>query len=55
MIDEKDPLTLALFHKYKGIRMPRLGLNEVDVNTLIEFMKIQTASLSNEGKTRTQN
>lgn len=55
MIDEKDPLTLALFQKYKGIRMPRLGLNEVDVNTLIEFMKLQTASLGNDGKTRTQN
>jgi len=55
MIDEKDPIATALFKKYKEIRMPPLGLPEADVNTLIEFMKIQTARLNNGGKARTQN
>ena len=55
MIEEKDPIATALFKKYKEIRMPPLGLPEADVNTLIEFMKIQTARLNNEGKARTQN
>jgi hypothetical protein len=32
-----------------------LPLHEEDVNTLIEFMKIQTARLANGEKTGTQN
>ncbi len=55
LIDEKDPIATALFKQYKEIRMPRLGLPEADVNTLIEFMKIQTAKLNNGEKSRTQN
>jgi protein SCO1/2 len=55
LIEEKDPIATALFKKYKEIRMPPLGLPEADVNTLIEFMKIQTARLSNGEKARTQN
>ena len=54
MIDEKDPIALALFQKYKGIRMPKLDLPEADVNTLIEFMKTQTAALGNREKTGMQ-
>jgi protein SCO1/2 len=55
LISEKDPIATALFKKYKEIRMPRLGLPETDVNTLIEYMKIQTASLNNGEKARAQN
>jgi len=55
MIEEKDPIATALFKKYKEIRMPPLALPETDVNTLIEYMKLQTAKLNNEGKARTQN
>lgn len=55
MIEEKDPIATALFKKYKEIRMPPLGLPETDVNTLIEYMKIQTAKLNNGEKARTQN
>jgi len=55
MIEEKDPIATALFKQYKEIRMPRLNLPEADVNTLIEFMKTQTASFANREKTGTQN
>ena len=55
LIDEKDPIATALFKKYREIRMPRLNLPEIDVNTLIEFMKIQTASAGNGQKAGTQN
>lgn len=55
LIDEKDPITMALFQKYKEIRMPRLNLPEADVNTVIEFMKTQTASFANREKAGTQN
>ena len=54
MIEEKDPIAFALFQKYKGIQMPKMGLNETDVNTLIEYMKTQTASFNNAEKARTQ-
>jgi protein SCO1/2 len=55
MIDEKDPIATALFKKYKEIRMPPLRLPEADVNTLIEYMKNETARLNNAEKVRTQN
>jgi len=55
LIDEKDPIATALFKKYNEVRMPRLNLAEADVNTLIEFMKTQTAAFATRGKTGTQN
>jgi protein SCO1/2 len=55
LIDEKDPIAFALFQKYKQIPMPRLNLPEMDVNTLIEFMKTQTASFGSREKAGTQN
>jgi protein SCO1 len=55
LIEEKDPIATALFKQYREIRMPRLNLPEVDVNTLIEFMKIQTAAAANKVKAGTQN
>ena len=55
LIDEKDPIATALFKKYSQVRMPRLGLPEADVNTLIEFMKTQTAGFANRAKAGTQN
>ncbi len=55
LIEEKDPIATALFKQYKEIRMPRLNLAQEDVNTLIEFMKIQTASFSTREKSGTQN
>jgi protein SCO1 len=55
LIEENDPIATALFKKYKEIRMPPLRLPESDVNTLIEYMKVQTAKLNNAEKARTQN
>jgi len=55
LIDEQDPIAMALFKKYREIRMPRLNLPEADVNTLIEFMKIQTDSVSARDKAGSQN
>ena len=45
LIEEQDPIATALFKRYKEVRMPRLNLPEADVNTLIEFMKLQSARL----------
>ena len=55
LIEEKDPIATALFKQYKELRMPRLGLAQEDVDTVIEFMKTQTAAADNKQKARTQN
>jgi len=55
LIEEKDPIATMLFKKYREIRMPRLGLAPEDVNTLIDFMKNQTADFKKQETTGTQN
>ena len=45
LIEEQDPIAIALFKRYREVRMPRLNLPEADVNTLIEFMKLQSDSV----------
>ena len=55
LIAEKDPIATGLFKKYREILMPRLGLPEADVNTLIEYMKTQSAGSRNAEKSGTQN
>ena len=55
LIAEKDPIATALFKKYNEVVMPRLGLSDVDVDTLIDYLKRQSASSENSGKKATQN
>jgi hypothetical protein len=55
LIAEKDPIATALFKQYSEIRMPKLGLPEADVNTLIEYLKVQSASVAKREKAGTQN
>ena len=55
LIEEKDPIATALFKQYKEIRMPKLGLPEADVTTLIEYMKAQSASVAKRETGGTQN
>src|ERR1044072_2088498 len=42
MLAEQDPIAVGLFKKYKELRMPNMGLHEVDVATLIEDIEEQT-------------
>lgn len=55
LLDEKDPLATALFKKYNEIRMPKLGLPEEDVNTIIEYMKTQSETIAKRDSAGTQN
>lgn len=43
MIAEKDPTAVALFEKYKEVRMPNLRLADGDVETVIQFLEEATA------------
>ena len=54
LIEEKDPIATALFTKYGQVRMPRLGLADMDVDTLIEYMKTQSATVANRENASTQ-
>jgi protein SCO1/2 len=45
VLAENDPIAVALFKKYKEIRMPNEGLHEVDVDTLISYIDAQTTAL----------
>lgn len=38
MLAEKDPIALELFRQYHELPMPNLGLNDIDVAALLEYM-----------------
>ena len=46
---QKDPLALALFARYPGVLMPRLGITENDAADLIVYLEAQSARL-NDGQ-----
>ena len=46
MIEEGDPIAMQLLSRYQELRMPNLGLNDVDVRALIEFLETQTPALA---------
>ena len=39
MLAEKDPLAMQLYTKYREVPMPNLGLNDVDVQALVDYMQ----------------
>jgi protein SCO1 len=39
---QKDPLTMELMEKFKGVRMPDLGLQETDVSDLLTYIGAQS-------------
>lgn len=38
MLEEKDPLALRLFAKYRNVPMPNMKLNQLEVDNLIEYI-----------------
>jgi protein SCO1/2 len=48
VLAEKDPLALALFKKYKGVRMPNLNMADVDLKRLIKFLESQSEAPAKE-------
>ena len=42
MLAEEDPLAVALFNQYRQLPMPNLGLNDVDVAAVIDFIEKQS-------------
>ncbi|MDT4864790.1 Cytochrome c [compost metagenome] len=38
LVEQKDPIALALFARFKQVQMPNLGLGEQDVEALIHYL-----------------
>lgn len=45
MIEEKDPIAVALYNQYDKVPMPNLKLSDVDVDALLEFIKEESEKL----------
>ena len=46
MLEEKDQLAVAMKKQYRNLPMPNLGLNDIDANALIDFLKKEDERLS---------
>lgn len=42
MRQRQDPVALALAAKFKGVRMPNLGLTEIDATDLVSYLDTQS-------------
>ena len=48
MIRQNDPAAVALLQRFPGVRMPNLGLTEVDANDLVVYIEHQTTRLDTD-------
>jgi cytochrome oxidase Cu insertion factor (SCO1/SenC/PrrC family) len=46
LLEEKDPLAVALLQQYNGVLMPNLRLSEADINDLITYLEEESQRLS---------
>ena len=46
MLQEEDPIAMALFAAYKQALMPNLQLNDHEVSSVIEYMKVESRRVS---------
>lgn len=44
VLQEKDPIAMALLRKYNNVPMPHIWLNDAEVNLLINYIRNQTAA-----------
>ena len=52
MIAEGDPIATALVEQYRGVKMPNLRLNELDVRHIIEFIDSESERIDAELEAR---
>lgn len=48
MLEEKDPIIMELYAKYNNIAMPNMDLNELEVDSLIDYMAEESRRISPE-------
>ena len=47
---EKDPLAMELLEKFKGIKMPNLGLKQVDVDDVLKYIAAKSKEAESQEK-----
>ena len=52
MLAEGDPLALALFAKYKSVRMPNLGLNSEEVEAILAHLEQRSRAALEQARKR---
>lgn len=50
MLDQKDPLAVALLKKYKGVRMPNTSVGEPDAKYILAYIEAQTDSWKRQNR-----
>jgi protein SCO1 len=50
LLDQKDPLAIALLKKYKDVRMPNLNVSDAEVEYLFRYIEAQTLAREKEAK-----
>ncbi len=50
LLSEKDPVAVQLFEKYKGARMPNLGLGPADVRDVVSYLERRSAAQHDHSK-----
>ncbi len=55
MLDEKDPLAIALYVQYNNLRMPNMKLEYQDALDLIEYMQVQSLQIQPTAVSATSN
>ena len=50
MLEEKDPVAVELFAKYKNVRMPNLSLAPEDVALILEHIEKESRSVVAQAK-----
>lgn len=48
MLEEKDPIAMELYAKYKNVAMPNMQLNEIEVSALLDYMDAESRRISPE-------
>ena len=48
MLEEKDPLAMALFEKYKRVPMPNLRLTDTDIDNVLDYIEEASQRLDGE-------
>ncbi len=48
LLNEKDPIATALLKKYNNVRMPNIGVSDLEMNFLFGYIEAQTAARDKE-------
>ena len=52
VLDEKDPTAIALFRRYKEVRMPNLRVHTVDAEQILNYIARQSAKATDDKQSR---